>query len=231
MPHSHKNGGRRCVPDARGPGESGAGLIAEQADNQAEQDTPRPGAEWTRPTGGRPCLAPIPTPSIGNKVRRFIWILVWTLAARWTPVPLHGWRCVLARFFGAKLGKRVALYPSASVWAPWNLTMGNRSCLAEGVRCYNVETVSIGSDVVVSQYAYLCTASHDPHHADFTLIGSPITIAKGAWIAAEAFLSPGVTVEARAVVAARSVVVRNVEPNIIVGGNPAKPLRMRDIRP
>lgn len=204
--------------------------MAEHADNHAKQDALRPSADWTRPTGGRPCLVPLPPPSIGNKARRLAWILVWTFAARWTPVPLHGWRCVLARLFGARLGKGVALYPSASVWAPWNLTMGDRSCLAEGVRCYNVETVSIASDVVVSQYAYLCTASHDPHLTDFPLIGAPITIAKGAWIAAEAFVSPGVTVGARAVAAARAVVVRNVAPDLIVGGNPAKPLKTRDIR-
>ena len=207
-----------------------ASLMAEDDNKQAEQDASVQGTDWVRPTGGRPHLVPILPPSLSNKVRRLAWIIVWTIAARWTPIPLHGWRCAVARLFGARLGKGVALYPSTRIWAPWNLTMGDRSCLAEGVRCYNVETVSIASDVVVSQYASICTASHNPHHADFTLIGAPITIAKNAWIASEVFLSPGVTIGARAVAAARAVVVHDVASDFIVGGNPAKPLKKREIK-
>ncbi len=105
--------------------------------------------------------------------------------------------------------------------------MAENSCLAEATRCYNVEMVSIGKSSIVSQHAYMCTASHDPHRKEFPLIGAPIVVGEGAWIAADAFVSPGVTIGDRGVVAARAVVVRNVRSNMIVGGNPAVELGMR----
>ena len=175
----------------------------------------------------RPDLKLITPPSGMDKLRRLIWLISWACLARWTPVPLHNWRKCLARLFGARIGQRATLYPSVSIWAPWNLEMADNSCLAEGVRCYNVAKVTLGKDSIVSQYAYLCTASHDPHDPEFPLIGGPITLAEGAWVAAEAFVSPGVTLQERAVAAARAVIVRDVEPWTIVGGNPARVLGKR----
>ncbi len=199
----------------------------DRGDDNAEQNSLGPFVDNLNLVGERPRLKLITPPSVADKARRLVWNLVWSLLARWTPVPLHGWRCALARIFGARLGNEVALYPSASIWAPWNLHMGDRSCLAEGVRCYNVDTVRIAENAVISQYSYLCTVSHDPHDPDFPLIGASITIGQGAWIAAEAFVSPGITVGDRAVAAARAVVVRNIANDVIVGGNPAKPLGKR----
>jgi putative colanic acid biosynthesis acetyltransferase WcaF len=105
--------------------------------------------------------------------------------------------------------------------------MASESCLGPGVICYNVALVSLGRGVTVSQRSHLCTASHDFDDPSFPLTGAPITINDGAWVAAESFLGPGVTIGERAVVLARSVVVRNVLPGAVVGGNPARHLRDR----
>jgi putative colanic acid biosynthesis acetyltransferase WcaF len=62
------------------------------------------------------------------------------------------------------------------------------------------------------------------------LILKPITIGNGVWIAADAFIGPGVSIEDNAVIAARSVVVKNVMTNAIMGGNPAKFIKQNDKR-
>ncbi len=80
---------------------------------------------------------------------------------------------------------------------------------------------------MVSQRSFLCTASHDINDLGFPLITAPITIGEGAWIAAEAFIGPGVTVAEGAVVGARGCVFKNVPAWTVVGGNPARVLKMR----
>lgn len=162
-----------------------------------------------------------------DRLRRLSWRLVCMLLFRPTPVILHGWRAQLLRSFGARLEGRVYLYPDVVVWAPWNLEMAAESCLGPGVICYNVAPVTLGRGVNVSQRSHLCSASHDFDDPDFPLTGAPIALEEGAWIAAEAFIGPGVKVGARAVVLARSVVVREVASGAVVGGNPARHLRNR----
>lgn len=171
---------------------------------------------------GQSPVTPHPPPGLADRTRRLLWKITWTLLARPTPVPFHGWRRLLLRLFGARIGKGAVVYPSAKIWAPWNLTLADGSCLAEGVDCYNVARITLGAGAIVSQRAFLCSASHDPHRADFPLITGPIDIGAKAWIAAEAFVGPGVAIASHAVVAARAVVVRSVPEDKIVGGNPAK---------
>lgn len=167
--------------------------------------------------------------SIGflNRIKRLIWNVAYQICYRPTPVFAHTWRIWILRLFGGNIDAHVHPYPSARIWAPWNLTMKNGSCLAGEVDCYNVAPVLIGEGATVSQKSYICTASHDFDSSDFTLIGGPIRIERDAWVAADAFIGPGVTVGERAVVLARSVVVRDVDPGCVVGGNPSRILRQR----
>lgn len=162
-----------------------------------------------------------------DRLRRVVWHIARQLLYRPTPVAWYGWRSRVLRTFGAKIEGRVYPYPDVAVWAPWNLHMAPESCLGPGVICYNVALVSLGKGVTVSQRSHLCTASHDFDDPGFLLTGAPITIEEGAWVAAEAFLGPGVTIGKRAVVLARSVVVRDVPPSAVVGGNPARHVRDR----
>lgn len=105
--------------------------------------------------------------------------------------------------------------------------MENRSCLANGVGCYNVAPITIGEDVVISQDVYLCTATHDYNDPSFALMVAPIEIHAHAWVAAGAFVSPGITIERGAVVGARSVVTACVPEWTVVAGNPARAINTR----
>lgn len=140
---------------------------------------------------------------------------------------LHGWRRGVLRVFGAAIGPGAHPYPRCRIWAPWNLTMGAHSCLANDSDCYSVARVTLGPGCVVSQYAYLCSASHDYEDPAFPLIAAPITVGERAWVAAGAFVGPGVTIETGAVVGARSVVVKSVPAWTVVGGNPARHIKRR----
>lgn len=172
----------------------------------------------------------IPSPhSWRNKAARVIWALVYLLAFRCTPRWFHGWRCMLLRLFGAKIGCRVHVAPSARFWLPANLRMGDDSCLAEGVNCYNVAEISIGANTTVSQFTFLCTASHDIERPEMPLIVAPILICDQAWVAAEAFIAMGVMIGQGAVVGARAVVTKEVAPWTVVAGNPARNIKKRKI--
>ena len=134
------------------------------------------------------------------------------------------------RIFGARIGRGVNILPSCKVWAPWNLTMGDHSCLSEDVDCYAVDKITIGAQVVISQGAYLCCASHDISSPIMELVCRPIVIGNNAWVAARAFVGPGVTVGEGAVVGACAVVTEDVEPWSVVTGNPARFVKKRELK-
>ncbi len=158
---------------------------------------------------------------------RALWRIVWVCLYRPTPRPLHGWRRWLLRLFGAKIGTGAHPYPSAWIWAPWNLEMGDRSCLGDHTDCYCVDKVVIGAHSTISQYSFLCTASHDHMEPYLPLITAPIVIGERAWVAADVFVGPGVAIGDGAVVGARASVFRNVAPWTVVAGNPARLIKRR----
>ena len=168
--------------------------------------------------------------SLGNKLLRLLWNLVWFLLFHPTPSFIYFWRNFLLRLFGAKIGKGVHVYPSVTIWAPWNLEMADGSSLGPHAICYSMDKIAIGSNATVSQYAYLCTGTHDIHHPNFLLITKPIIIGANAWIAADAFVGPGIKIGKGAVVGASAVVVKDVKPWLVVGGNPAKIISKRNIK-
>ena len=175
-------------------------------------------------------LSHCPSPhSLWNKLARLLWRAVWRTLYRPSPRPFHAWRRALLRLFGAKVGRGAHPYPSADIWAPWNLEMGEHSCLSEKVDCYSVNTIRLGPHATVSQYSFLCTASHDYTEQNMPLISSPIVIENGAWVAADVFIGPGVTVGEGSVVGARSTVMRDVRPWVVVCGNQARVVRNRTL--
>lgn len=141
------------------------------------------------------------------------------------------------RLFGGKIGKPAYLYPSARIWAPWNLEMGNHSTLASGVDCYCVDRIKIGAFTTISQYSFLCTASHDYlapailERPQMPLVTAPITLGDRVWITADVFIAPGVTVGDGAVVLARSSVFSDLPPWVVASGNPAIIRKERVLRP
>ncbi len=165
------------------------------------------------------------------KYKRLLWETVNFFLFRIWPYFLgRKFRNFLLKCFGAKLGTRVSFFPSATVWAPWNLTTGEYVAIDRHVYLYSVEKITIGSKVAISDGAFICTASHDISYASRPLTTAPITIEDGVWIGARAFIMPGVTIGEGAVVAAGAVVIKNVEPWAVVGGNPAKVLKFRELK-
>lgn len=166
----------------------------------------------------------VPHPTLSNKLRRALWRAAWLTLFLPSPTPLHGWRCFLLRLFGATVDRRAHPYPSARIWAPWNLVMRQGSCIGPHSEVYNVALVTLEPWAIVSQRAYLCTASHEIHKAGFALLAAPILLRRNAWVAADAYIGPGVTLSEGAIAAARAVVVKDVPADVIVAGNPAMPI-------
>lgn len=131
-------------------------------------------------------------------------------------------RVALLRAFGARIGKGVFVREAVYISFPWRLEIGDYAWIGEGVGILSLAPVRIESHVCISQRAYLCTGSHDHRRADFALCTAPITLRAGCWIAAAAFVAPGVEVGAGAVVSAGSVALRDVPPGALVRGNPAE---------
>jgi len=162
-----------------------------------------------------------------NRAARAAWQTVWALLFRPSPKIFYGWRRLLLRLFGARVGFGAHVHSSVKIWAPWNLEMGEHSCLGPYVDCYNVARVYLGEFATVSQYSYLCTATHDYSDLNMPLVARPVQIGKRAWVAADVFVGPGVTVGEGAVVGARSSVFRDVPEWTIVAGNPARVIKPR----
>ncbi len=167
--------------------------------------------------------------SAGNKLRRLLWQVTWLLLFRSSLWFVHAPRRMLLRLFGAKIGRRVQVMPSVKIWAPWNLTLGDCATVSHGVDLYCVDKIKIGAHATVSQRAFLCTASHEIDHPNMPLVTAPIRIEDGAWVCAEAYIHPGVTVGTDAVAGVHSVVLKDVPARQVVGGNPAKVIRERKI--
>lgn len=173
----------------------------------------------------QPKIIPVP-----GKAYRLIWTITWSICCKWLPRSMGSeWKRFILNIFGAKIERGAIVYSGAKIYCPYNLIMKRGSCIDMGVNCYNVSTIMLEENAVVSQGAFLCTASHDYTDSRHPLIGSPITLCKHSWVAAQAFIGLGVTIGEGAVVGARSAVFSNVEPWSVVGGNPANIIKNRVI--
>lgn len=171
----------------------------------------------------------VKTLTFKNRFARVLWGGVWRLFYRPSPVFMHGWRRFILRCFGAKVGKGAHPYPTAVIWAPWNLEMAERSCLGHHVICYSVDKVRLGKAVTVSQYSYLCTASHDYKFKTMPLVTSPVVLGDYAWVTADVFVGPGVTIGEGAVVGARSTITKDVPNWTVVAGSPPVEIGKRSL--
>lgn len=159
-----------------------------------------------------------------------LWRITYRTLFRTSPRPFHRWRRMLLRLFGAQVGNRVRIYPTARIWAPWNVTLHDFCCLGEEVDCYSVGPITIGQNTTISQRSVLCTATHDTTLLHFPLVVEPIEVGAFAWVAAEAFVMPGVKIGRGSVIGVRSTVMASVPAWKIAVGTPSRIVADRQLR-
>lgn len=154
------------------------------------------------------------------------WMIQATLFA-YSPQFLYGWRRFLLRLFGARIGKNVIIRPTVTITYPWKVTIGDNAWVGDHVCLYSLGDINVGANAVVSQRSYLCTGSHDYQRPEFNIYAKPIFVDNEAWVAADSFIAPGVTIGKGAVIGARSSVFANMPPGMICRGNPCVPVKPR----
>ncbi|MFD1912805.1 hypothetical protein [Halodurantibacterium flavum] len=177
--------------------------------------------------GGRGVLEGRATFTLAHRAERALFLLVWAVLARWTPPGMARWRALILRAFGAEVGRGARVYGSARIWLPRNLTLGPGAVIGPRVTVYSMADIRLGAGAVVSQGAHLCCGSHDITSPGFELKTARIEIGPGAWVAAEAFVGPGVSMGEGAVLGARAVTFGDVPAWEVWAGNPAKRLKNR----
>ena len=182
-------------------------------------------AEGTINPAGDPYSRPM-TP-LSDRARRAIWNCCYGLFFRPSPRLMFGWRAMLLRAFGAKLGAGCKIYPKAKIWAPWNLICEDLVSLADDTETYNASRIFFGSHAIVSQGAYVCGATHLYNEPEFRLVSFEMKIGAYAWICARAIVSPGVNVGEGAILGLGSVATKDLEPFGIYAGIPARKVKER----
>jgi putative colanic acid biosynthesis acetyltransferase WcaF len=162
-----------------------------------------------------------------NRMMRVLWEICWLIFCAWTPKPLNEWRLFWLRVFDAKIDGTPFVHQRARIAIPWNLTLHDRACLGDRANAYTLGEIEIGARATVAQEVYLSTGSHDFSQPDLPLTTAKITIGEDAFIGARAFVLPGVTIGARSVIGAGSVVTKDVPENVIAAGNPCRVLHPR----
>lgn len=168
-----------------------------------------------------------PAFSASDRVRRLTWNLCRAVLYRPSPRPLHAWRAMLLRWFGATLGPGCHFYPASKVWAPWNLHCEDAVAVADGAEIYNPAPVHFGSHAIVSQDAYVCGATHDYDDPRFPLLAYAMNFGAYSWVCARASVAPGVSMGDGSVLGLGSVATRDLEPWSIYAGVPATRIKAR----
>lgn len=169
--------------------------------------------------------------STRRRLAVLLWQIVWPLACGWTPKPANAWRLWVLRRFGAELHGRPFVHGRARIAQPWNLLLHDRACLGADAVAYSLGRIEIGAGATIAQEAYLCTGTHAFGSPALELCTATIRIGPGAFIGARSFILPGVEIGARAIVGAAAVVTRDVAPDTIVAGNPARLIGNRNRLP
>jgi putative colanic acid biosynthesis acetyltransferase WcaF len=162
--------------------------------------------------------------STSDRALMLLWEFCWTLLCSWTPKPANPWRLFWLRTFGAKIDGTPFVHQRARIAVPWNLILHDRACLGDRANAYTLGQIEIGARATVAQEVYLSTGSHDFSHPAMPLVTAKITIGEDAFIGARAFVMPGISVGARSVVGAGSVVTKDVPAEVTAAGNPCRVL-------
>jgi len=157
-----------------------------------------------------------------------IWWIVQATFFRMSPNILYGWRNLLLRAFGARIGKRVRIRSTTRVTYPWKLTIGDYVWVGDGCVFYNLGEIVLGSHVAIAHDVYFCAGLHDYRKLDFPIGQKPIRIEDEVWIPNDVFVGPGVTIGKGSIVGTRSTVLNDLPGGMICYGYPAKAVRTRE---
>jgi putative colanic acid biosynthesis acetyltransferase WcaF len=162
-----------------------------------------------------------------NRLVRGLWYFISALIFESGWFPLMAPKRWILRLFGARIGRGLVVKPRVWIKYPWRLVVGDHCWIGQGAWIDNLADVKLGSHVCVSQQVYVCTGSHDYRRRTFDLITRPVEVGDGAWLGARALVLGGVTVGSNAVVAAGSLVTKDVPVAAIVAGQPARTVAQR----
>ena len=165
-----------------------------------------------------------------SKIREALWLVVSLVLFRLCPFSLSAVKRSVLRCFGAKVGRNVTIKPQVKITFPWKLSIGDYVWLGEECWLLNLEHITIGNHVCISQRAFLCTGNHNHKRTTFDLITKPVILEDGSWIGAGAWVGPGVKVSSHSVLSAGSVATRDLLPYGIYQGNPAVFRKHREIK-
>ena len=165
----------------------------------------------------------------GNILLRFLWYFINIIFFKSSLFPFNSLKLFLLRLFGCSLGKGVVIKPNVNIKYPWKLSLGNYVWIGEQVWVDNLDNVTIGNHVCISQGAILICGSHNYKKPSFDLITKEIILNDGVWVGTKSIILPGVVAESHAILSAGSVMTKNLENYTIYRGNPAKKVGLRTI--
>lgn len=164
---------------------------------------------------------------LADRILRLLWEFTWFVFCSWTPKPLNGWRLFWLRVFDAKIAGTPFVHQRARIAIPWNLTLGDRACLGDRANAYSLGPIVIGPRATIAQEVYLSTGTHDFSRMALPLVTAKITVEEDCFLGARAFVMPGVTIGARSIIGACSVVTKDVPSDVMAAGNPCRVLGPR----
>jgi acetyltransferase-like isoleucine patch superfamily enzyme/glycosyltransferase involved in cell wall biosynthesis len=184
-----------------------------------------------RPQVGVMQMQPEASPwSFKEKLGRAVWMIVGKPIFRISFHNWYGFRARLLRLFGARIGTGVAIRPSVNIEVPWMVEIEDDATIGDYAIIYSLGMVTIGKRSIISQYSHLCAGTHDYADHAFKLLRAPVTVGSDVWIGTDAFIGPGVSIGDLSVVGARSSVYKSLPPKMVCVGNPAKPIKERNLK-
>lgn len=151
-----------------------------------------------------------------------LWWIVQETLFRWSPQFAYGFRRTLLRTFGCRVGSGVIIRPTVRITYPWKVSIADNVWIGDHAELYSLGDIVVEHDAVISQNCYLCTGSHDASDVRFPIFVRRITIESEAWLCADVFVMPGVTIGRGAVVGARSLVTSDIPSLKMAVGSPAR---------